>query len=269
MIFLESLFVHQLHEEREIEWHTRWHTHRQGEYEIHYVTQGAGGLRIKDRQFSLTPGTLIIIPPDMEHGIIYKDTKESLSYYAILFSLESNDFEIKRQLELLEIGKRSFHLRDTYRFFFEELRRRGASHRTALRFAAKHQLATLFFLLNEDTSLLEARDKRIEQALQIMQNHIHRDLSLQELSSQLGITTQYCIQIFKERMGITPMRYLRKLKIETAEALLTDTNRSLREIAEDLGFYSEFHFSRVFKQYTREAPSRYRRRHRATSRRDG
>lgn len=59
-------------------------------------------------------------------------------------------------------------------------------------------------------------------------------------------------------MKITPMKYFTKLKIEAATYMLTDTGLTVHSIAEKLNFYSEFHFSRGFKQYTGFAPSVYR-----------
>ena len=54
------------------------------------------------------------------------------------------------------------------------------------------------------------------------------------------------------------MKYFTKLKIEAATYMLTDTGMAVYSIAEKLNFYSEFHFSRVFKQYTGFAPTVYR-----------
>ena len=52
--------------------------------------------------------------------------------------------------------------------------------------------------------------------------------------------------------------FLSLQKIEAATYMLTNTNLHIHSIAEKLNFYSEFHFSRVFKQYTGFAPTVYR-----------
>ena len=91
-----------------------------------------------------------------------------------------------------------------------------------------------------------------------MQNNVVNDLTLQEITLKLNLSDSYFIRLFKRKMKITPMKYFTKLKIEAAAYLLTDTNLQVHSIAEKLSFYSEFHFSRVFKQYTGFAPSIYR-----------
>lgn len=91
-----------------------------------------------------------------------------------------------------------------------------------------------------------------------MQNNITNDLDLELIAEKLGLSKSYFIRLFQQKMKTTPMKYFMKLKIEAAGAMLSSTDRSLLTIAQDLNFYSEFHFSRVFKQYTGSAPSVYR-----------
>jgi transcriptional regulator GlxA family with amidase domain len=91
-----------------------------------------------------------------------------------------------------------------------------------------------------------------------MQNNVTNDLSLEEITLKLNLSDSYFIRLFKRKMKITPMKYFTKLKIEAATYMLTNTNLKVHSIAEKLNFYSEFHFSRVFKQYTGFAPSVYR-----------
>ncbi len=264
MDFLETVFVQQIREERELRWHSRSHAHPSDQYEIHYFIYGDSSFRIQGNQFTTKPGTFIIVPPEAEHAVVIKGEGKSISYYALLFRIDPEDREI---IDLLDQVTQCsglpalYQLKDSYRFFFEELRMRSNSSKQSLRQAAKHQLLTLLYLFLEDEAPPPVGDHRIERALQIMQNSIYKELSLDELSLKLGLSPAYFIRLFRGRMGITPIKYFTKLKIEAASALLSGTNQPLQVIAQDLGFYSEFHFSRVFKQYTGEAPSWYRRRH--------
>ncbi len=264
MDFLETVFVQQIQEERELRWHSRSHAHQPQQYEIHYFIHGGSSFRIQGNQFTTKPGTFLIVPPETEHAVIIKEEGKSVSYYALLFSIDESDKEVVDLLDQVTHSSglpKLYQLKDSYRFFFEELRMRGNSSKKSLRLAAKHQLLTLLYLFIEDDAPHPVGDHRIERALQIMQTSIYKDLSLDELSLKLGLSSAYLIRLFRGRMGITPIKYFTKLKIEAASALLSGTNQSLQNIAQDLGFYSEFHFSRVFKQYTGEAPSHYRSRH--------
>jgi transcriptional regulator GlxA family with amidase domain len=69
-------------------------------------------------------------------------------------------------------------------------------------------------------------------------------------------------QLFKQNTGLTPNDYLQRLRIAKARELLTTTSQSVTEIAFAAGFASSQYFSRVFRKYTGQMPSEYRRRHR-------
>ena len=66
------------------------------------------------------------------------------------------------------------------------------------------------------------------------------------------------MQAFQAGDRETITNYIHDLKIAKATEYLADPSLSLSEIAERLGFYDQFHFSKVFKVYTNTSPSKYR-----------
>jgi transcriptional regulator GlxA family with amidase domain len=64
--------------------------------------------------------------------------------------------------------------------------------------------------------------------------------------------------VFKEKTGEAPAEYHLNLRLEKACELLRDTNQSVRQIAEDIGFKNQNHFSAFFKRKTGHSPSAYR-----------
>jgi transcriptional regulator GlxA family with amidase domain len=64
---------------------------------------------------------------------------------------------------------------------------------------------------------------------------------------------------FRVALGLTPARYLASWRMHKARALLDRSNRSIREIAWDVGYESEAAFNRVFKEHFGSPPGRYRR----------
>ena len=63
--------------------------------------------------------------------------------------------------------------------------------------------------------------------------------------------------IFKEGMGVSPHEYLTRIRIEKAEQLLTNTDLSIAEVAEQTGFSGQNYFSRAFKRYTGKTPREF------------
>lgn len=245
---------------KEKKWHGRFHNHGPGEYEIHYFIQGTGKFRNDKNIYRITPGSFFITSPECNHSIITDDNYRPLSYYAVLVKLSTGDSEIERLITQDMLVKQNYDIGTNYRFFFEELKEKGLSHNSNLQKSASHQLISFLYTLAEqrDFHFNEPGSVHIEKALKIMQNNVTRDLSLQAITSKLNLTDSYFIRLFKRKMKITPMKYFTRLKIEAATYMLTDTGLAVYTIAEKLNFYSEFHFSRVFKQYTGFAPSIYR-----------
>ncbi len=259
MEILDVVFVYQMREETEIQWHSRRHSHGQDEYELHYFIQGQPRFQNNLNKFIINPGTICMTRPGVKHSIIVNEGESPISYYAVLLKTDENS-SISDLLNTEIRYDRTYEVGTNYRFFFEEIKEKGLSPSRALRQSALHQLISFLYILSgeEDFHFSDSRNSHIEKALKIMQNNVTSDLDLDRIARRLGLNKSYFIRLFQQKMKTTPMKYFTRLRIEAASAMLTSTDRSLATIAQDLNFYSEFHFSRVFKQYTGSSPSLYR-----------
>ncbi len=260
MKILEVVFVYQMREETEIQWHSRRHSHKRNEFELHYFIQGNPRFMNNLSKFSISPGTICMTRPEVNHAIIVNEGEKPISYYAVLIQTEEGDRDIEELLTREIQYDRIYEVGTNYRFFFEEIREKSLSQSRSLRQSAVHQLISFLYMLSgeDEFHFSDSRNAHIEKALKIMQNNITADLDLDRIAERLGLNKSYFIRLFQQKMKTSPMKYFTRLKIEAASAMLTSTDRSLAVIAQDLNFYSEFHFSRVFKQYTGSSPSRYR-----------
>ncbi|WP_294130318.1 helix-turn-helix transcriptional regulator [uncultured Clostridium sp.] len=118
--------------------------------------------------------------------------------------------------------------------------------------------AYLEFLISD----IEVKDNFIvNKLLQHLHMNIESFMSLEKISEHLGITPEYASTCFKKHMGISLMKYSKKIKIDRAKVLLTTTNKSMLDIALSLGFYDQSHFSRTFKSFVGMSPSEFRNTH--------
>ncbi len=234
--------------------------HGPDEYEIHYFIQGTGNFLNNKTIYRINPGALFITSPEMNHSIITDDNYKPLSYYAVLVELSSHNREIERLIKNELLVKWYYNIGTNYRFFFEELKEKGLSQNHNLQKSASHQLISFLYTLAEqrDFNYTESRNIQLEKSLKIMQNNVTNNLTLKDITFKLSLTDSYFIRLFKRKMGITPMKYFTRLKIEAATYMLTNTDMTINLIADKLKFYSEFHFSKIFKQYTGLAPTNYR-----------
>lgn len=83
-------------------------------------------------------------------------------------------------------------------------------------------------------------------------------LTIKYISSKLNISTGYALVNFKSVYNISPKSYLNQLKFNEAKILLCQSNISLYEISERIGYRNVSHFSRQFKLWSGISPSKFR-----------
>jgi transcriptional regulator GlxA family with amidase domain len=84
------------------------------------------------------------------------------------------------------------------------------------------------------------------------------EITLQELAAIANVTPTHLTHCFTARLGLSPIRYLRHLRIETAKRLLCTTEFLIYDIAQRVGYADHLYFRRVFKEITGQTPSSLR-----------
>jgi transcriptional regulator GlxA family with amidase domain len=84
-------------------------------------------------------------------------------------------------------------------------------------------------------------------------------ISLHDLASMAGLSDCHFARAFKQSTGMPPHRYLMKRRVERAAALIQGTNRPLSQIALEVGFCDQSHFSRLVARATGQTPRELRR----------
>jgi AraC family transcriptional regulator len=102
--------------------------------------------------------------------------------------------------------------------------------------------------------------KALERVIEHIHEHLADDLRLSALADVAGLSEHRFAHNFKKTTGVSPHRYVMGERIERAKRMLRDTDRTVGEIACDLGFSSPSRFSSVFGQWTGTTPSSYKRR---------
>ena len=90
--------------------------------------------------------------------------------------------------------------------------------------------------------------------------NIKKEMSLNELSTYLGCSSNHTIRIFKKEFDMTPHSFIINQKITQARKMMKKSkNTTLASIAKEVGFYDQSHFSKSFKKVLGVNPSAYRR----------
>lgn len=98
---------------------------------------------------------------------------------------------------------------------------------------------------------------RLGGVLEYIQEHLHEPIEIEVLADIVHLHPNYFIPYFKKNMGVTPMHYVQRKRMDEARRLLTYTDGSIAEIAEQLGMQL-VHFSRQFKVHSGISPTAYR-----------
>ena len=88
--------------------------------------------------------------------------------------------------------------------------------------------------------------------------HPYENLSLDGLAGQVGYAPQYLSRKFRKETGTGVNDYIRKIRIERAQFLLSTSDESIADISEELHFCSSSHFSDTFRKATGMLPQEYR-----------
>lgn len=87
---------------------------------------------------------------------------------------------------------------------------------------------------------------------------INFDLSLENISKELGYNPKYISHLFKEKMGIGYSAYLQNRRIEYAITLFDHGIDSVKNVASLSGFRDPYYFSTVFKKHVGVSPKYYK-----------
>ncbi len=114
-----------------------------------------------------------------------------------------------------------------------------------------------FFLLLSEQVLLPTLDKRICAAISYIELNIEKPLQIKYLAKVACLSETQFKKLFKQQTASTVMRYVTKLRMEKAQALLMHTDYPLQIIGEKVGYKDLSAFSRKFSQFYGFPPTKF------------
>lgn len=98
----------------------------------------------------------------------------------------------------------------------------------------------------------------VQKCVDYIELHLTERIRAADLAAMAGYSEYYITRKFREETGLNFSDYVIFAKIERSKALLTGTDRSVQEIASELGFATRSHFSRNFRRVTGKTPAEFR-----------
>ena len=253
----------------------RWHFHP--EYELHLITHTSGDYFVGDFIGQFAAGNLVLTGPNLPHNWI-TDLPEGTSIPDFCLVLQFTDEFIRSLMgELPELGgfgdvltesQRGVRFSDRLGAAIGPLFREIIALHGALRISRFVELVHLLTsaqerrvlagstYANDLSALMSSSMNRV--LLHIAENltSIGREAELARIA---GMNTAAFSRSFSRHTGMTPIRYLARLRIDLACSLLmSDSDRPITEIAFDVGFNNLSNFNRQFLALKGMPPSRFR-----------
>lgn len=101
-------------------------------------------------------------------------------------------------------------------------------------------------------------DRRIQAAISFIDERLHDDVSVQEISDTVGLSRSRFSVLFRAQLGTSPQAYIEKVRLEKASHMLLSSHDTVSKVAEKVGFTNPYYFSTRFRLHFGMTPSQYR-----------
>ncbi len=223
------------------------HSHQQ--YEIMVYLNGNGYLKTADKNYTFSPGTVIIVPPSKEHGSVSENGFTNISIEGDFENVLNNknivSFCDNQNSEITTLAKLIYNNRFKDKSFLASL------------------CSAFIKLLLIETDIKSNIHSAVNTiVLKLSEQYYDSELDIRQILKSTGYAEDYIRSEFKKITHKTPTAFLNDVRIMQA-AFLIDIYRgtlSLTEIAEKCGFNDYVYFSKKFKTIYNMSPSRYKKR---------
>ncbi|WP_298439700.1 helix-turn-helix domain-containing protein [uncultured Ferrimonas sp.] len=104
------------------------------------------------------------------------------------------------------------------------------------------------------------KDPLVKQVQLYLEQHFDQPLPLEQLAAQFNISKRTLIRRFNQAMDIAPNSYIQSLRIEAARKRLEQTNQTVEQVMNAVGYEDTSSFRRLFRSVTGLTPTEYRKR---------
>lgn len=229
-------------------------------YILHYIVDGKGSYKNQNISCELSAGQGFLISP-REVVSYAADDNEPWEYYWVGF----NGVDAEYLLEKCGISMKSPVLTTTdtqkLRGLFTDMFDAFQNYKTR-----EYTMLAYFYLILSDLMERNAGDEArstgsqlyLESAVSYINDNYAYDISVAGLAKYIGVDRSYLYRIFMESIGLSPEKYIIKVRMTHAANILKTTDLSVVQVALSTGYRDISHFSNVFKRFFGASPTAYR-----------
>ncbi|MGB4660397.1 MAG: AraC family transcriptional regulator [Mobilitalea sp.] len=247
----------------ENDWHSTLHSHYFAE--LFYVIHGEGSFVVEDKVFSVKEGDLIIINPNIEHT--EKSINASPLEYVVLgidglvFNFHQEDPEASYSVFNFRNNKR--HLQFYMTSMLEEIEEQKPEYEMVCQnlmevFLVQIIRAAKYDLIATNIAMSKKINKECSRVKRYLDSNYVNHITIDQLSELTHMNKYYLIHAYSKYAGLSPINYLNFRRIEESKNLLENTDFSIAQISNEVGFSSQAYFAQVFRKLVDSSPNDYR-----------
>ena len=264
-------FYHDDLERDRVPWH--WHD----ELEAVLITSGETMLCAGEDHYTLKKGQGFFINANVLHSA--EGTKGThCRYHSLVFHPRLIGGDIDSVFwqayvrPLIGSGMRSLALDGSQPWHpsalnsIEQAWQEGIADRPGYEFRVRAALSELVFLLASHSTTeapfvserVHRNGERIKQMLRYIQQNYAEELTVAGIAASALIGESEALRCFRETIGMSPIQYVKRFRIQKASELLTSTDEKAADIGAMCGFQDTSYFTRAFREIKGVSPGMYR-----------
>lgn len=244
-------------------------------YEIYYLLSGERYYFVKNEVYHIIKGDLIIIHPNEIHKTLSAGSPEHerfIIYFRkpfldTIFKLDNSitSFDcFGSDLCLLRINQeQQIYIENTINEIISECSAKPFGYKGQVKLYLMELIISInrnfknkSLNISQTTNILH---KKVGDILKYLNENYSEEISLTKISLEFSISKFYLSKIFKKSTGFSLIEYLNSIRIKEAQKLLRETELSVTQISEAVGYANITHFIRMFKALSGISPLKYRR----------
>lgn len=250
------------------------HFHK--EYELYYLLEGERYYFIDRQTYRVRKGSIVFIDQNQIHKTVgasnfYHDriliqlSKEVLSsLFHVLGHMEMSK-DLPGCFGVLELNETGQQYVETVLFdIIGEMKQKKSGYEYIIKAKVTELLIFILrckkgeYTTYQVETVKTEKHKKVHEIAEYVNLNYMAHLSLEDISKHFYVSKSYLSRIYKEVTGFTVNEYINIVRIRKAKSLLENSDKSITEVSECVGYDSITYFEKVFKTYMEISPLKYR-----------
>lgn len=242
-----------------------YHPEGRNDYQLLYIAAGKGHFYFKgsEKETVVTKGNMVLFRPNEPQVYYYYATDKTEVYWVHFTGWKVEEYltryELPQEANVFYTGV-SPDYPWIYNQMLRELQLQRENYEEMISLYMHHVFLTINRYIREGRQSKNAIINEVERAAHYFKEQYNTAISIERYAQEHMMSVNWFIHSFKKVMKVPPMQYVVSLRIAAAKGYLESTNKSVAEIAEEVGYENALYFSRIFRKYTGLSPTEYRQR---------